>query len=127
MNTPDLITELAEGEVFVFGSNAYGFHGGGAAAVAWQHFGAVWGYGEGLQGRSYAIPTMEGLVPLQSAVQRFLAFAAEHPELTFLVTKIGTGIAGHPIAAIAPLFAGRTANVVIPIEFEQQQRQGEVQ
>lgn len=118
MNTPENIIELAEGEIFVFGSNSGGLHAGGAAAAARARFGAVWGQGEGLQGRSYAIPTMEGLPALEAAVARFLVFAAEHPELTFWVTKIGTGIAGHPIAAIAPLFRERTANVVVPVEFE---------
>ena len=58
--TPDNITSLAPHEVFVFGSNLAGAHAGGAARVAARKFGAVWGQGEGLQGQSYAIPTMQG-------------------------------------------------------------------
>lgn len=78
--TPDLITALNPGEIFVFGSNAQGMHAGGAARFALEHFGAEWGVGEGLQGRSYAIPTMEGLDSLKLAVDRFVAFAGQHPE-----------------------------------------------
>lgn len=58
--TSDRITALRPGEIFVFGSNLGGLHGGGAARLAWQRFGAVWGQGVGLQGQSYAIPTMQG-------------------------------------------------------------------
>ena len=58
--TPERITELKANEVFVFGSNLAGSHGGGAAALAFRKFGAVWGEGVGLQGQSYAIPTMQG-------------------------------------------------------------------
>ena len=41
--TPDFITELRPDEVFVFGSNLAGMHGGGAAYVAYRKFGAVKG------------------------------------------------------------------------------------
>ena len=58
--TPENIQELGPGEIFVFGSNLSGMHGGGAARVAYEKFGAVWGQGTGLQGRSYGIPTMQG-------------------------------------------------------------------
>ena len=58
--TPEDIRELGPGEVFVFGSNLSGMHRGGAARVAYEKFGAVWGQGTGLQGRSYGIPTMQG-------------------------------------------------------------------
>ena len=58
--TPEQITELKPNEVFVFGSNLAGAHGGGAARMAYRHFGAVWGQGVGLQGQSYGIPTMHG-------------------------------------------------------------------
>ena len=58
--TPDNITHLDEDEVFVFGSNLQGMHCGGAARTAVQKFGAIMGQGEGMQGQSYAIPTMQG-------------------------------------------------------------------
>lgn len=58
--TPDRITELKQNEIFVFGSNLAGSHGGGAARLAYNRFGAIWGQGVGLQGQSYAIPTMQG-------------------------------------------------------------------
>ena len=119
--TPDNIRTLAPGEVFVFGSNIRGFHAGGAAAAAMHHFGAIWGQGEGLQGQSYAIPTMEGIESLTNAVARFTQFATEHPELRFLVTRIGCGIAGYAPAAIAPLFRDciNLENVTLPADFWQ--------
>ena len=60
VNTPDRISELKENEIFVFGSNLAGAHGGGAARFAYERFGAVWGEGMGLHGQTYAIPTMQG-------------------------------------------------------------------
>jgi hypothetical protein len=112
-----LIERLEPGEVFVFGSNAAGLHGGGAARTALDKFGAVWGEGHGLHGQSYAIDTMSGLQILKAEVADFLTFAADHPELRFLVTEIGCGIAGYTPAQIAPLFADPSDNVVLPESF----------
>ena len=118
--TPDRITMLKPNEIFVFGSNLAGAHGGGAARLAFSRFGAVWGQGVGLQGQSYAIPTMQGgantILPY---VEEFIAFAQQHPEMTFLVTKIGCGIAGFTPAEIAPLFAGaiEVENIHLPMDF----------
>ena len=118
--TPEFITELKPGEIFVFGSNLGGFHAGGAARVANQKFGAEWGVGVGLTGQCYAIPTMQGGVEtIKPYADEFVAFAAEHPELTFLVTRIGCGIAGFRDEEIAPLFADAldAPNVVLPESF----------
>lgn len=117
--TPPVVRHLEENEIFVFGSNANGYHGGGAAAVAMHNFGAVWGQGEGLQGKSYAIPTMEGLEKLKEAVDRFTVFADQHQELRFLVTMIGCGSAGYSPREIAPLFNGciYLENVALPSGF----------
>ena len=118
--TPAWIKELKENEVFVFGSNLGGFHGGGAARVALDQFGAVWGQGVGLQGQSYAIPTMHGGVDvIKPYVDEFIAFARAHRELKFLVTPIGCGIAGFAIEEIAPLFAAAIddENVILPESF----------
>lgn len=119
--TPEYITELAEDEIFVFGSNLEGMHGGGAAALAYRKFGAVWGQGIGLQGMSYGIPTMHGGVEtIKPYVDEFIDFAKSHPELRFLVTKIGCGIADFRIEEIAPLFAEaiNVKNIVLPREFD---------
>ena len=62
--TPEMIERLQPNEVFVFGSNINGQHCSGAARTAYEHFGAVWGKGVGIQGCSYAIPTMQGDVNL---------------------------------------------------------------
>ncbi|MBQ3957769.1 MAG: hypothetical protein II681_02825 [Bacteroidaceae bacterium] len=117
--TPDNVSLLGEHEIFVFGSNIHGSHGGGAARYAMQRFGAVWGQGEGLQGRSYAIPTMEGLQSMTEAVGRFIHFATSHPELHFLVTRIGCGIAGYRDRDVAPLFRQciELQNVSLPARF----------
>lgn len=118
--TPENITELKSNEIFVFGSNLAGSHGGGAAWLAHERFGAVWGQGVGLQGRSYGIPTMHGGVEtIQPYVDEFIAFAKEHKEYTFLVTRIGCGIAGFTVGEIAPLFAGAIdiENVILPKAF----------
>ena len=118
--TPEMIRELADNEVFVFGSNLGGLHGGGAARAAMQRFGAVWGQGVGLQGQSYAIPTMQGGVEtIKPYVDEFIEFARSKPELFFYVTRIGCGIAGFRDEEIAPLFAGALAleNVALPKSF----------
>ena len=115
--TPHDITELAPNEVFVFGSNAAGHHGGGAAHVAWQNFGAEWGEGHGLHGRSYAIDTMSGRTAFADAAATFVSFAGQHPELTFLLTPVGCGIAGYTVEEVAPMFASVSENVVIPEAF----------
>ena len=115
--TPEFITELQPNEIFVFGSNLRGMHGGGAAYIAYRKFGAVMGQGVGLQGQSYAIPTMQGGVEtIRPYVDEFISFAKEHPELTFLVTRIGCGIAGFTDEEIAPLFKGAhdVDNIVLP-------------
>lgn len=116
---PSEIYVLAPDEIFVFGSNALGMHHGAAARVAYNEFGAEWGNGEGLQGQSYAIPTMEGLTNTMTAVKRFIAFAREHTELMFLVTPIGCGIVGYFPEEIAPMFAEAALleNVYLPISF----------
>ena len=114
------ITRLEPGEVFVFGSNAAGAHAAGAAALAHDRFGAVWGQGHGLHGQSYAINSMSGLAILRQEVTGFVEFAADHPELRFLVTEIGCGIAGYTPAEVAPFFAGASDNVVLPPRFAQE-------
>ena len=118
--TPSWIDSLKENEIFVFGSNLAGMHGGGAARIARLHFGAVMGQGVGLQGQSYAIPTMQGGVEtIRPYVEEFIIFAHQHPELHFLVTPIGCGIAGFEAEDIAPLFerAKEMKNISLPESF----------
>lgn len=115
--TPRRITKLEKGEIFVFGSNLAGMHGGGAARTAHDKFGAVWGQGEGLQGQSYAIPTMQGGVEtIKPYVDEFIEFARHNKNLKFLVTAIGCGIAGFSPDEIAPLFrkAVGVENISLP-------------
>lgn len=118
--TPNWIEDLQEGQIFVFGSNEMGRHNGGAARIALEKFGAIYGQGRGLQGRSYAIPTMtDSLAAIAREVDDFIMFADSHPNMTFLVTRIGCGIAGWRDEDVAPLFARAYSlpNVYLPKEF----------
>lgn len=118
--SPQWITTLADDEIFVFGSNLEGLHGGGAALLAYERFGAIWGQGTGLQGKSYGIPTMHGGIDaIAPYVDEFIAFAREHRELKFLVTEIGCGIAGFTVEEMAPLFkdAIDEENIYLPQRF----------
>lgn len=118
--TPERIETLGPNDIFVFGSNLAGHHGGGAARIALNRFGAVWGQGVGLQGNSYGIPTMQGGVEtIRPYVDEFNSFAKNNPNLTFYVTKIGCGIAGFSIEEIAPLFRESLMipNVRLPLDF----------
>lgn len=120
--TPYNITSLGEDDVFVFGSNLAGNHAGGAARLAREKFGAIMGQGVGLQGQSYAIPTMQGGVEtIRPYVDEFINFAMLNYTKRFLVTKIGCGIAGFSVEEIAPLFADamHLLNVKLPREFHQ--------
>lgn len=118
--TPEELTSLQEGEIFVFGSNLSGMHGGGTARVAFLNFGAIIGQGVGLQGRSYAIPTMQGGTDtIRPYVDEFIRFARRHSQLRFLVTRIGCGLAGFSPAQIAPLFreVKDMDNIYLPADF----------
>lgn len=123
--TPDLIEVLAPGEIFVFGSNLRGIHGAGAAKQA-KEFGACLGVGWGRAGETYAIPTKVspqskalGLRDIEVFVSEFINYAKYHPELRFLVTKVGCGLAGYKADSIAPMFKPclELSNVLLPLEF----------
>lgn len=118
--TPAFITHLNDDEIFVFGSNKEGLHGGGAARTAYERFGAQWGVGTGRTGQCYAIPTMDGSIDIiRRHVDEFTSYAKAHQELTFLVTPVGCGIAGWKESQIAPLFkeASQLENVSLPEKF----------
>ena len=118
--TPERISELKADEIFVFGSNLEGMHGGGAAWFAFRNVGAVMGCGVGHRGQSYAIPTMQGGVEtIKPYVDEFIEYAQSHPEFFFYVTRIGCGIAGFRDKEIAPLFAAarEVENICLPKSF----------
>jgi len=136
MYTPEIIINLGLNEVFVFGSNKNGFHIGGAADIAFQKFEAKWGNSEGLQGKSYAIPTLDENMKkvseeaLEASIDRFINFVLNNRQFTFYLTKIGCGIAGWSIEDIKRIFwnaMGRNSpslendvipcNLIIPKEF----------
>ena len=123
--THEKIMKLEPGQIFVFGSNQSGRHGKGAAkqALTW---GAIWGQAEGLQGRTYGIPTKDksvrrvlSVTEIKPYVDRFIEFAKNHPELTFLTTEIGCGLSKYKPKDIAPLFeeAVNIKNIHLPARF----------
>lgn len=123
--TNDEITHISGNEIFVFGSNLSGLHGGGAAKIAMK-WGAVWGNPSGLQGNTYAIPTKgENYVrtlsidEIKPYVIEFVKFAKDNPDLRFYVTEIGCGLAGLTIEEVAPLFRYTTKieNIFLPAKF----------
>jgi hypothetical protein len=123
--TPDEIKKLEQGQIFVFGSNLSGRHGKGAAKTA-LGWGAKWGQATGLQGRTYGIPTKDSsirrtltIIEIKPFVDEFIEFAKNNPNLTFLVTEIGCGLAGHKQKDIAPLFlnAVDVENIHLPEKF----------
>ena len=120
--TPENIKKLEPGQIFVFGSNQSGRHGKGAAKTALT-WGAIWGQANGLQGRTYGISTKDKSVKrtlsnteIKPIVDEFIEFAKTHPELTFLVTEVGCGLAGCKPKQIAPLFKGaiEVPNIHLP-------------
>jgi hypothetical protein len=124
--TPDNITKLEPNQIFVFGSNESGINSASAALLAQKKFGAKHGVGFGLQGQSFAIPSKDwdiNTLPIDIIrfyVGRFLSFAEAYPYLEFLVTKIGTGLAGYDVRDIAPLFFRNGEppnNVILPEDF----------
>lgn len=123
--TPDKVISLKENEIFVFGSNRSGRHGKGAAKTALNKFGAKWGQADGLQGKSYGIPTKDrnlnvlSIDEIEHYVRKFISFAKKTPQLTFLVTEIGCGLARFSPKQIAPLFekAKNVPNIHLPKRF----------
>ena len=110
--------------IFVFGSNLSGRHLGGAAHYAKRYHKAKDGVGRGLEGYSYAIPTVDkdlsGVLPIDTIgvfIREFVDYARSRPDLIFYVTPIGTGIAGFKPEEIAQFFHGVTYNVILPKEF----------
>lgn len=111
-------------EVFVFGSNEAGRHGKGAALTAKLKHGAIYGQGEGFQGRSYGIPTKDGklkslpLAKIERNVRRFLIFAYQNPDMLFNISRVGCGLAGFTPSQIAPFFKDMPDNCILPPDFQ---------
>ena len=117
------IIDLNPNEIFVFGSNLAGIHGAGAAKLAFDKFGAVWGIGVGHEGKSYAIPTKDHNIKtmyldvIYDYVKEFLKYAEDNSDFKFLVTEIGCGLAGYHPRDIAPMFRFQPSNVFLPKRF----------
>ena len=134
--TPEFVESLKDGQVFVFGSNLIGYHSGGASLVAMQRFGAVWGQAEGPQGQCYAIPVdirgeaVENVSAyMKRHIDKFLSYAKAHPELSFLVIRVGCGNAGFDEEFVAPIFKEvmQMDNVSLPKSFVEILKRGETE
>ena len=119
------VTSLPNGYIFVFGSNVRGAHGKGAALDAVKLFGAQYGVGLGIAGKSFAIPTKDAFlrtldtVTINHYIQTFKSFVEANPHLTFYLTPIGCGLANYTAADIAPLFLPlRHLDIIFPISFK---------
>jgi len=126
MFTPENIEELKDSEIIVVGTNGNGAHGGGAARFAADRFGLVEGVAEGLSGQTYAFPTLNKDYSKREIAQMIYSkaklyhYALEHPEKTFYVTKVGTGIASFTIDDMREVFKGpKPENIVLPKEFSE--------
>jgi len=60
---------------------------------------------------------MSGVEVMAREIAAFIEFTAARPELTFLVTEIGCGIAGYTPGEVAPHFRGAGRNVALPASF----------
>jgi hypothetical protein len=117
-------TQPKDGQVFVFGSNLAGIHGGGAAKAAKDHYGAEIGVAEGMTGNSYAIPTKDKAIAnaltldeIQASVTLFVDYAKANQGKQFFVTRIGCVLAGYTDAQIAPMFIGAPDNCSLAEEW----------
>lgn len=112
-----MITELLPNQIFVFGSNAMGIHGGGAALQA-REFGALYGLSSGATGgQTYGIVTLDhnmqkvSLPYIKEQAEQLGFIATTNPDYEFLLTPVGTGIAGFSKEEIEPLFENLPPNV----------------
>ena len=118
-----MITSLKPNQIFVFGSNIAGKHMGGAALYAKEHFGALEGFGRGWYGQSYAFPTLDenfqkrDRIRLESTRDHLYKVAKNNPDKEFLMTAVGTGIAGYSHKYMKSLFVNAPKNVILPLEW----------
>ncbi len=112
--------------ILVYGSNLAGRHGAGAALFAQKYWGAEYGIGVGRTGNAYGIPTKDqnirtlSLDDIQFYVSQFKLFTYTNPDLTFLITRIGCGLAGYKDEQVAPMFINLelAKNVLFPPEWK---------
>ena len=126
--TPEVIDKfIGPNDILVIGTNTEGRHGKGAALVARNEFGAIYGKPSGLQGNAYGIITKDlkigersmSLENIEKQIDIFIQFALDNPDKKFWVVKFGCSLAGYAISEIAQLFANKIipTNVVLPKEF----------
>lgn len=119
-----MITSLQSNEIFVFGSSLGGIHAGGAARQAHREFDAEWGVGEGMTGKCYAFPALDAeferlpILHLENARELLYKTCRENPNLRFLLTKVGCGIAGYDESTMRGLFTDAPENLILPEDWK---------
>lgn len=119
-----MINNLEQNQIIVVGTNLAGKHLGGAARQAHNDFGLVWGVGEGLYGKTYAFPTLtedfgkRAIASLQESVRKLYQCCNDNQDKQFLLTPVGTGIAGYAVNEMKALFTNPPTNLVLPEEFK---------
>jgi hypothetical protein len=118
LNKNNFVENLDDNEIFVFASNMNGFHGGGSALQALVEFGALYGNPIGIQGQSYAIPTLDEnlcklpLKEIKKHINDLIDYAKQNTDKTFLLTPIGTGIAGFTFKEINSIIDILPKNII---------------
>lgn len=107
-----MITTLKPNQVFVFGSNYDGIHGAGAAKFA-RGWGAKMGQASGRMGQTYAIITKDlqtgqfvGWDKIEEQFPEFISHAEDNKNFEFLLTPIGTGLAGAKLEDLETMLEG---------------------
>lgn len=123
------ITNNEPNTIFVFGSNIEGKHGLGAAKIARDQFGAIYGQSEGLQGNSYAIPTKDlskgtrsiSKEQIINSIKEMYKVARNTPSKVFKIAYMGTDknnekalLSGYTNKELADMFVEASKEVAIP-------------
>lgn len=127
-----MINSLKDNQVFVFGSNTQGRHGAGAAKIAKDKFGAIYGQAEGIQGNSFAIITKDltkddkkhpsrTQEQIKEQIQKLYDYAEAHPEKEFVVaySAQGRNLNYYTNEQMAEMFATASSSVPSNIVFEE--------
>lgn len=120
IRTNKMIDTLQPGQIIVVGTNLNGNHYGGAAAQAHRDFGLEWGIAEGLSGQSYAFPTLDNDMrkcsreSLENSIRLLYGTCIEFDKKEFLLTPVGTGIAGFEPEYMKSLFKNPPKNLKLP-------------
>lgn len=117
---------LKPNQIFVFGANPEGKHGGGTALLALKYHGAIYGVARGLMGNSYGIVTTDlrinhrpNVQPdnIISEIKTLYNFAKQNPNKEFFIAYTGSNdrlLSGFTPKEIATMFFDAAEDSAIP-------------